>query len=131
MTGLTVNGVLSATTYLNVNAVTGGSYYNGVITLSGTGNVNGTTITGLLSSVPFLRNETNPSSTDTIQINESIFNPSNLTVLNTSIFIVDTNADYYILGDLYNYGNIIVDGVLKVGGTIYNYGTITGSGIIE
>jgi len=38
---------ISATTYSNVNAVTGGSYSNGVITLSGTGNVNGTLITGL------------------------------------------------------------------------------------
>jgi hypothetical protein len=80
---------------------------------------------------PFLRNETNPSTTDTITINQSIFNPSNLTVLSTSVFIVDTNADYYILGDLYNNGSIIVNGTLKVGGIIYNYGTITGSGIIE
>ena len=79
----------------------------------------------------FLRNETNSGATDTITINQSIFNPSDLTVLSTSVFIVDTNADYYILGDLYNNGNIIVNGTLKVGGIIYNYGTITGSGIIE
>jgi len=89
-----------------------------------------TNVTGSSVTIPFLRNETNPNSTDTIKINESIFNPSNLTILNTSIFIVDTNADYYILGDLYNYGSLIVNGVLKVGGVIYNYGTITGSGII-
>jgi hypothetical protein len=69
--------------------------------------------------------------TDTIQINESIFNPADLTVLSASVFIVDTDADYYILGDLYNYGSIIVNGTLKVGGIIYNYGSITGSGIIE
>jgi len=79
----------------------------------------------------FLRNETNSGATDTITINQSIFNPSDLTVLSTSVFIVDTNADYYILGDLYNYGDIVVDGTLKVGGVIYNRGTITGSGIIE
>jgi hypothetical protein len=221
--GLTTN-TISATTYYNVNAVTGGTYSNGVITLSGTGSVNGNQITGLsaltpntlysgdgllsgnrivnLSSytlnfssttypntlflsggnigigtisstnklhisgdtdpvriegvqtstdnelltidgsgvvhkvltssvVPFLRNETNSGATDTITINQSIFNPSNLTVLSTSVFIVDTNADYYILGDLYNYGSVIVNGTLKVGGIIYNYGTITGPGIIE
>jgi hypothetical protein len=79
----------------------------------------------------FLRNETNPSATDTISINQSIFNPSNLTVLSTSTFIVDTNADYYVLGDFYNSGTTIVNGTLKVGGAIYNSGTITGSGIIE
>jgi len=44
--GLTAN-TISATTYLNVNAVTGGSYSNGTIILSGTGVVNGNTITGL------------------------------------------------------------------------------------
>jgi hypothetical protein len=44
--GLTAN-TISATTYQNVNAVTGGTYSNGTITLSGTGNVNGTQITGL------------------------------------------------------------------------------------
>jgi hypothetical protein len=80
---------------------------------------------------PFLRNETHSGTTDIITINQSIFNPSDLTVLSTSVFIVDTNADYYVLGDLYNNGSIIVNGTLKVGGVIYNYGTITGSGIIE
>jgi hypothetical protein len=70
VTGLTVNGnftttgntslqsltatTISATTYLNVNSVTGGSYSNGVITLSGTGNVNGNTITGFPNSFPYL-----------------------------------------------------------------------------
>jgi hypothetical protein len=47
--GLSAN-IISATTYQNVNAVTGGSYSNGTITLSGTGNVNGTQITGLPTS---------------------------------------------------------------------------------
>jgi len=79
----------------------------------------------------FLRNETNSGVTDTITINQSIFNPSDLRVLSTSVFIIDTNADYYVLGDLYNSGTTIVNGTLKVGGIIYNSGTITGSGIIE
>jgi len=212
------NGTSATTT--TINAVTGGTYSNGTITLSGTGSVNGNQITGLsaltpttlysgdgalsgnrivnLSSytlnfssstnpdtlvmsggsvgintsnatntlhvsgatdplrlegiqtstdtevltidgsgvvhklpIPFLRNKTHSGATDTIQINESIFNPADLTVLSTSVFIVDTDADYYILGDLYNYGSIIVNGTLKVGGVIYNYGSITGPGIIE
>ena len=131
--GLTAN-TISATTYQNLpiapnTFVTGFTYSNDTLTIKQNNNQPDLSVT--INEIPFLRNETHSGLTDTIQINESIFNPSNLTVLNTSIFIVDTNADYYILGDLYNYGNIIVDGVLKVGGTIYNYGTITGSGIIE
>lgn len=83
------------------------------------------------ADIAFLRNKTNASSTDTITINQSIFNPSNLTVLSSSIFIVEATADYYILGDLINSGSIIVDGTLKIGGALYNSGTITGTGIIE
>jgi hypothetical protein len=83
------------------------------------------------SPILFLRNKTHSGATDTITINQSIFNPSNLTVLSASTFVVDTNADYYVLGDFYNSGSTIVNGTLKVGGTIYNSGTITGSGIIE
>ena len=97
---------------------------NELLTIDGSGVVH-------KAPIPFLRNETNSGATDTITINQSIFNPSDLTVLNTSVFIIDTDADYYILGDLYNYGSIIVNGTLKVGGIIYNYGTITGPGIIE
>ena len=88
-------------------------------------------ITGSVYGMPFLRNKTNPSATDTITINQSIFNPANLTVLSTSIFIIEADADYYVLGDLINSGSIVVDGTLKVGGVLYNAGTITGTGIIE
>ena len=88
-------------------------------------------ITGSVYGTPFLRNKTNPSATDTITINQSIFNPANLTVLSTSIFIIEADADYYVLGDLINSGSIVVDGTLKVGGVLYNAGTITGTGIIE
>jgi len=108
---LTITGLTSATD-------------SNVVTIDGNGVVHKTPIL-------FLRNETNPSSTDTITINQSIFNPSDLTVLSTSVFIVDTNADYYVLGDFYNSGTTIVNGTLKVGGVIYNSGAITGSGIIE
>ena len=83
------------------------------------------------SSIPFLRNETHSGATDIITINQSIFNPADLTVLTTSVFIIETNANYYILGDFYNSGSTIVNGTLKVGGVIYNSGTITGPGIIE
>lgn len=38
-----------------INAVTGGTYENGTITLSGTGTVNGNTITGLTSYSEVLR----------------------------------------------------------------------------
>jgi hypothetical protein len=101
-----------------------------------TGNLAGTssfaaTASYALSTNIFLRNKTNASTTDTILVNQSIFNPSNLTVLDTSIFIVEAEADYYVLGDLINSGSIIVNGTLKIGGALYNAGTITGTGIIE
>jgi hypothetical protein len=48
--GITSN-TISATTYYGVNAVTGGTYSSGTITLSGTGNIN-TTITGLTALTP-------------------------------------------------------------------------------
>jgi hypothetical protein len=51
--------------------------------------------------------------------------------MTTSTFIIEQDADYYVLGDLTNNGLIVVDGTLKVGGAIYNYGPITGLGIIE
>jgi hypothetical protein len=79
----------------------------------------------------FLRNKTNASTTDTITINQSVFNPSNLTVLSSSIFIIEADADYYVLGDLINSGSITVNGTLKIGGELYNSGSITGTGIIE
>ena len=81
-------------------------------------------------NIPFLRNQTHPLSTDTIRVHESIFNPCDLEILSTSTFIVDDFACYYVLGDLYNNGALIVDGELKIGGAFYNYGPVTGSGII-
>lgn len=80
---------------------------------------------------PFLRNETYIDSTDKITVNQSIFNPSNLTVLSSSVFVIEDKADYYVLGNLINSGSIIVSGTLKVGGAILNSGTITGPGTIE
>jgi len=80
--------------------------------------------------IPFLKNLASLGE-EIIVSNQSIFNPADLTVSGTTRFIIEANADYYILGDLYNYGDIYVYGTLKVGGVIYNYGTITGSGIIE
>jgi hypothetical protein len=79
---------------------------------------------------PFLRNRTNSSSTDIIKQYESIFNPCDLEILNTSVFIVDDFACYYVLGDLINNGSLVVDGECKIGGTLSGSGPITGSGII-
>jgi hypothetical protein len=92
----------------------------------------GTASSDLLSSIaPFLKNKTLEGSTNVININQSIFNPSDLTIATSSQFIVEINADYYILGDLFNNGILQVDGTLKVGGLIYNTGAIIGTGIIE
>jgi len=86
---------------------------------------------GTQSIAPFLKNKTLEGSTNVININQSIFNPSDLTIATSSQFIVEINADYYILGDLFNNGILQVDGTLKVGGLIYNTGAIIGTGIIE
>ena len=82
-------------------------------------------------NIPFLRSRTHEDSTDVIREYESIFNPFNLTVLSTSIFIVDQDAQYYILGDLINSGSLVVSGTLHIDGGIYNSGSIVGPGIIE
>ena len=87
-------------------------------------------LTGTTSSL-FMRNQTNSSSTDTIKVHESIFNPCDLEVLNTSIFIIDDFSCYYVLGDLNNDGSILVNGTLKIGGALTTTGPITGSGVIE
>jgi hypothetical protein len=129
-------GTVSPSNKLHVFAATDPIKVEGVqtstdtelLTIDGSGVVHKVSVSSVGA---FLRNETNSGATDTININQSIFNPSNLTVLSTSTFIVDTNADYYVLGDFYNSGTTIVNGTLKVGGNIYNSGTITGSGIIE
>lgn len=86
---------------------------------------------GTQSNLPFLENKTLEGSTNVINIDQSIFNPSDLTIATSSQFIVEINADYYILGDLFNNGILQVDGTLKVGGLIYNTGAIIGTGIIE
>jgi hypothetical protein len=78
----------------------------------------------------FLDNNTNSNNVN-VQSYQSIFNPADLIVSSSSTFRIEQYATYYILGDLYNNGTIVVDGTLKVGGTIYNSGSITGSGIIE
>ena len=81
--------------------------------------------------IPFLRNTTHGGSTDTITEYQSIFNPANLVVLSSSIFIVEQNAEYYVLGDVYNSGSLVVSGTLHIDGGLYNSGSIVGPGIIE
>ena len=78
----------------------------------------------------FLKNTTTLTES-IIRQYDSIFNPSNLFISSSHIFIIRQNADYYVLGDLINSGTIINDGTLKIGGILYNVGFISGSGIIE
>ena len=80
--------------------------------------------------VYFLKNTTVDPIT-TIRTYDSIFNPFNLTITSSSIFIIDQYSDYYVLGDLTNSGSIVVNGTLKIGGALLNIGNITGSGVIE
>jgi hypothetical protein len=78
----------------------------------------------------FLKNET-ISATSSLNNNASIFNPSNLLITSSSIFIIDANCDYYVLGDLINSGSVVVNGTLKIGGVLFNAGSILGIGNIQ
>ena len=81
-------------------------------------------------STPFMKSRTPANATSSVVDYDSIFNPSNLLVQDTSVFIIDSTSYYYVLGDLINSGSIIVDGTLKIGGVLYNSGSITGTGTI-
>ena len=82
------------------------------------------------SAIPyFLQNVV--TDTATINSNDSIFSPADLLITTSGIFIIEENANYYVLGDLINSGSIIVDGTLKIGGNFFNYGSVVGSGVIE
>jgi hypothetical protein len=126
-------GITSALTALHVSS---GLTATDPLTLEGVQLVDDTevlsiNVNGVVHKKPiFLKNNAS-NSTETIITRQSIFNPADLTVRLGTTFTIESNATYYVLGDLYNNGDIVVDGTLKVGGTIYNSGTITGSGIIE
>jgi hypothetical protein len=122
VTGITLSNYLP----LSGGTVTGDTIFQSGLTAT---TISATTYQNLPET--FLRNQTNSGTTDTIHQYQSIFNPSNLTVLSSSTFVIEVNADYYVLGDLTNYGTIQNDGTLKIGGVLYNYGIITGTGIIE
>ena len=110
--------------------LTSGSYS---ITGSFTGSFigEGSGLTGISSgSSVFQKSRTPANATSSVIDYDTIFNPSNLTVQSSSIFIIDSTSEYYVLGDLTNEGQIIVDGTLKIGGALYNSGSIIGNGII-
>ena len=88
-------------------------------------------ITGSLYNEGFSKNRTTTGSVNIIKEYQSIFNPANLLIGENDIFIVEQNAEYYVLGDVVNSGSIVVDGTFKIGGALLNNGIITGIGIIE
>jgi hypothetical protein len=110
---------------------TAGSAFNDVH-ISGSNLTLQTDSDGILtgSNSYFLKNTTTGKIT-TIAQYDSIFNPFNLLIKDSHIFIIETNADYYVLGDLTNSGSIVVNGTLKIGGALLNIGSIVGDGIIE
>jgi hypothetical protein len=79
---------------------------------------------------PFLRNTTN-NGVNTIKQYYSIFNPSYLLIQSSSIFIVENNSDYYVLGDVINSGSLEVSGTMKIDGALIGDGPIFLTGIIE
>lgn len=88
-------------------------------------------ITGSLYNEAFSKNRTTTGSLNIIKQYQSIFNPSDLLIQENDIFIVEQNAEYYVLGDVINSGSLVVDGVFKIGGAFNNPGSLTGNGIIE
>ena len=92
---------------------------------------------GMISSSqylePFTKNATDIISPNVIRSYQNIFNHDNLTVTTDDTFIVEKNAEYYMLGDLTNDGTVVVSGSLAVDGAINLYGPLilaSGSGII-
>lgn len=110
-----------------INAVTGGTYDDGVINLHGSG-----TITPILN-IPnyFLKNKTDQNKSNYIHVNQSIFNPMDLIILNSSIFIIENNSYYYTLGSVYNNGILENNGVLKINDVLYINGILINNGTIE
>lgn len=102
-----------------------------VIEATGSINVINGGITGSLYNEAFSKNRTTTGSVNIIKEYQSIFNPSNLFINENDIFIVEQNAEYYVLGDVVNSGSIVMDGTFKIGGALLNNGSITGNGIIE
>jgi hypothetical protein len=114
---------------VGVDTATGQLYYQNTIPTASYAVTASYAMNGGGSST-FLKSRTPSNATSSIIDYDSIFNPSNLLVQDTSVFYVDSTSYYYVLGDLVNSGSIVVDGILKVGGTLYNVGTITGTGSI-
>jgi cephalosporin hydroxylase len=111
-------------------ATTGSNRFTGKQTVTGSLNVT-SGITGSLYNEAFSKNRTTSGSINIIKQYQSIFNHSNLFIQENHIFIVEQNAEYYVLGDVVNSGSILVDGTFKIGGALLNNGNITGIGIIE
>jgi hypothetical protein len=86
------------------------------------------TIEGL--SNPFIYNQTRIGVSNTVKSHENLFNHSDLVIQPNTIFIVEPNGEYYVLGDVHLNGMMIIDGTLKIGGVFYINGPIFGSGII-
>jgi len=127
---VTYQSSLSSLKSLLVNteiSVTGGSISGDTIYIN---NSDGNTIpiTGLSNT--FIYNQTRIGVSNIVKSHESLFNHSDLVVQPNTIFIVESNGEYYVLGDLYNDGMMIIDGTLKIGGVLYNTGSILGSGTI-
>jgi hypothetical protein len=132
---LTFSGETGTTLTIVPNTIISGSL---TVNQGVTGSLFGTSSFAQTSSLaydlinrPFLYNKTNTVLQNVVRVNETIFNPTNLTVVSGSIFIVEQDAEYYVLGDLVNSGSILVDGTIKIGGVLYNQGDIIGTGIIE
>lgn len=79
----------------------------------------------------FVNNETPSDTTSTIIATQALYNPSSLSILGSSILVIQETAEYYVLGDVRNSGSLQVNGTMKIGGALYGSGAVTGTGIIE
>ncbi len=115
---------ISATNYYNVNAVTGGTYSNGTITLSGTGNVNGTQITGFSTS-SFSSGAYLPLSGGTVTGATTFQSGITANTISATTYY-NLPTDVYVTGGTYTNGNAIFTN--NTGGTFDVSGFAIGGG---
>ena len=109
---------------------------SGSFTGSFFGNLNGTASYSETASyianidTVFVKNQTNNLSSNTVKQYQNIFNHDNLIVNYGDTLLIESDAEYFILGNLTNSGSVVVSGSLIVNGAILNAGSIEGPGVI-
>jgi len=108
ITGDLSASTVSATTYYNLNAVTGGTYSSGTITLAGSGTI-GTSITGLISTA----------------VTATTLSSSNLLSVTSNGGSATTTTINAVTGGSYSDGTITLSGTGTISSSIIGLGALT------